>query len=949
MFKSSRHLLFANYLQLPTVMPQWVWRLLRMASGLSALSISAMLALRPDLGLPVFWGLTVPALPLVFMFAPGLWRNICPLATSNQTPRRSRFLRAATQRTLSQRIAYPIGVALLIAAVIGRRLLFNVSGVATAALIVGAMLAAFVGGLLFKGKSGWCSSICPLLPVQRLYGQTPFVRIANTQCEPCVGCTKNCYDFNPGAAYLADQYDPDPAHRNVRRFFAGVFPGLVLGYYLVPPVAAIGALSVVLQMLTYMAGSLTLFTLVDLLVGKTRNGVPVAFGAVAFSIYYWYATPIVSQTLEQLGGYPLDTQVVGALRAIVIVGGLVWIARSLHVERVFLRDQVRKSANGDIRLAPIVIETVRLNRNVLGSPKRRKDAHRPVAVDGIEVSQPVPLDGPVSLREPGLTTAPTTVVAPTSGPAELCIAPLGTTTPIRNGQTLLDVLESCGAAINAGCRAGACGADPIAVTAGSERLAPIGGDERATLQRLGCADNTRLACMARVRNAGPITVELKPHAKGAARPGGGAPSAEPPPTAIEFDRSIRRVVIIGNGVAGLTAADHVRRNHPECEIDLIGRENHNAYNRMAIAKLISTPTGVSGLHLLPEQWYAEHRVTAWLNTHVTGLDTERREVTLATRKMLPYDRLILATGSSAQVPPMDGYGMDGSFVLRDADDAMTIRDHMQRRGGTAAAVIGAGLLGLEAAQALTQLGAQVMLLAKSEQLLDRQIDAAASELLVAHLGTQGITVVPKAKVLSLERDGHGRLAAVALADGRKLPTDAVVVCTGSRANVDLARSAGLALGRGITVDEHMRTSDPFVYAAGDAAEFEGASFGLWAVAMEQGEIAALNALGSFGGPRVYRGHVPVTALKVSGIDVRSAGAVHAERPGEVELTQLDAAQAVYRKLVVADGKLVGAVLVGASDDADEIIQAVRERAAVSTLGSLLQRGNWRRRSRAIAA
>lgn len=945
MFNSSRRFLFANYMQLPTLMPKSAWRLLRLISVLCALSVATLLVMRPDVGLPVFWGLTVPALPLVFMFTPGLWRNLCPLATSNQMPRRLKLIRAVTHRTVPQNVAYPLGVGMLISAVIGRRLLFNVSGVASAALIVGAMLAAFVGGLLFKGKSGWCSSICPLLPVQRLYGQTPFVRIANTQCEPCVGCTKNCYDFNPGAAYLADQYDGNPAHRNVRRFFAGVFPGLVLGYYLVPPAPSIGPASVILQMLAYMAGSLMLFNLVDLLVGKTRNLVPVAFGAIAFSLYYWYAAPIVSQTVAQLTGVAIDGQLVGALRTLVIIGGLVWIARSLHVERVFLRDLVHKSASGEIRLAPIIIETVRLNRRVLGSPKKRKDPPaRPVAVDGIEISQPVPLDDPVTVRQPGLQTAPTTVVAPTSGAPELCIAPLGTTTPIRNGQTLLDVLESCGAAINAGCRAGACGADPIAVTAGSERLAPIGGDERATLQRLGCADNTRLACMARVRNAGPITVELKPHAKGAARHGG-APSAEPPPRAIEFDRSIRRVIIIGNGVAGLTAADHVRRNHPECEIDLIGRENHSAYNRMAIAKLISTPTGVSGLHLLPDQWYAEHRVKAWLNTHVTGLDTARREVTLATQDTLAYDRLILATGSAAQVPPMAGFGIDGSFVLRDADDAMTIRDHMQRHGGKTAVVIGAGLLGLEAAQALTQLGAQVQLLAKSKQLLDRQIDAAASELLVAHLATKGIAIITEAKVLSLEHDGRGRLNEVALADGRRLPADAVVVCAGSRANLDLARSAGLALGRGVMVDAHMRTSDPFIYAAGDVAEFEGISHGLWAVAMEQGEIAALNALGGAGGERVYRGHVPVTALKVSGIDVRSAGELH----GDVELTQHDGAQGVYRKLVIAQGKVVGAVLVGSQDDADEIVQAVRQRAGISSLGSLLQRGHWRKRARPIAA
>ena len=936
-------LLFANYMQLPAVLPKVVWHALRKASVISALAVAALLVLEPEMGLPLFWGLIIPALPLVFMFMPGLWRNLCPLATSNQIPRRHKFMRAATHRTLPPGIAYPIGVTLLIVGVIGRRLLFNVSGIATAALIVGAMVAAFAGGLLFKGKSGWCSSICPLLPVQRLYGQTPFVKIANTQCEPCVGCAKNCYDFNPGAAYLADQYDDNPAYRNVRRFFAAVFPGLVLGYYLVPPVAEIGPLSIVAQMLAYLAGSLMLFTLLDLLVGKTRNLTPVAFGAVAFSLFYWFSAPIIMQTLSLLTGETFDVEIIGAFRATVIVGGLVWIARSLHVERLFLRDQVRKSASGDIRLAPIVIETVRLNRDALMLSRHREKPVRPAAAEGIQVSQPAPLDGPVAQPRLGLPNAPTARAVPASNAAELCIAPLGTTTPIRNGQTLLDVLESCGAAINAGCRAGACGADPIAVTGGADRLAPIGSDERATLLRLGCADNTRLACMARVRNAGPITVELKPHARGAAAAAAAAPASAAPPKAIEFDREIRRVVIIGNGVAGLTAADHVRRNHPECEIHLIGRENHNAYNRMAIAKLISTPTGVSGLQLLPEQWYAEHRITAWINTHVTKLDPKRREVILATRKTLTYDRLILATGSAARLPPLAGYKGDGTFVLRDADDAMAIRDHIQRRGGAEAVVLGAGLLGLEAAQALTQLGVRVKVLAKTAQILDRQIDAPASELLCAHLATKNIDVVRKATVRCLDRDEQGHLVAVTLEGGRRLRADALVVCTGAQANVELARTAQLAVGSGITVDAQMRTSEPWIYAAGDAAEFEGESFGLWSVAAEQGEIAALNALG---GKRIYRGHVPVTALKVSGIDLRSAGAVHARRAGEFELTQHDLTLGAYRKLVVADGKLVGAVLVGSADEADEVVRAVRERAAVSTLSALLQRGTWQRRAQA---
>jgi len=926
MFQSTPSYLFANFLQLPKLMPRQMWHLLRLVSVTGAFAVALLLWRQPTLGLPLFWGLIIPALPALFMFAPGFWRNVCPLATSNQVPRRLGVTKALTNQSLSQGAAYPLGIAMLIVAVVARKLLFNDSGVATAALIVGAMAAALVGGLLFKGKSGWCSSICPLLPVQRLYGQTPLVRIANTQCEPCVGCSKNCYDFNPGSAYLADQYDADPAYRNFRRFFAGVFPGLVLGYYLVPAVGQIGAQAVVGQMTVYMALSLTLFTLVDLLVGKTRNIAPVLFAATAFSLYYWFAAPLVSQTLQRLTGWGLDVQVVGGLRAAVLLASLYWVARSLHIERIFLGEQIDKAGAGELRLTPIMVETARLNRELV-SPVKRLPA--PDAVVAMPVS-----------RKAAPTPEPVV-----EGPAALRIAPSGQTAPLRKGQTLLDALEGCGANIQAGCRAGACGADPVAVTGGCEHLSPVGSDEATTLARLGHAANTRMACMARVRTSGPVTVELKPHAADAAdtsAPALAATAAPPEPNQQVFDTSIRQVVIIGNGVAGLTAADHVRRGHPECEIHLVGRENHSAYNRMAIAKLISTPAGMGGLQLLPEQWYAEQRVKAWLNTHAAAIDTAQQQVHLATGETLSYDRLILAQGSAAWVPPFPGFGVPGSFVLREADDAMAIRDDLQRHGGRHAVVVGAGLLGLEAAQALSQLGVSVQVVSNTSQLLDRQIDQAASDLLVAHLQAQGIGVVTSAEVVAIEAHANGRCQGVALTGGRRLLADAVVVCTGTRANLDLAHIAGLSTERGITVDAQMRTSAAQVWAAGDVAEYDGELLGLWAVALEQGEIAAVNALG---GQRRYRHHVPVTALKVSGIDVRSAGTVHASEPGQSEMTQHG--EGAYRKLVMSDGQVIGAVLVGSPDEAEDVIPAVRRRAPASSLARLTRRGRWAR-SEAVA-
>jgi nitrite reductase (NADH) large subunit len=953
---------FPNFMQMNSYLPGWAWRLLRLGSMLGALAVAAVLVLQPELGLPLFWGLIVPVLPLVFMLTPGIWRNVCPLASSNQAPRRLGLIKKLNQKTLATGAAFPIGIGLFIVAILARKLMFNASGPATAALIVGAMVMAFAGGIVFKGKSGWCSSICPLLPVQRLYGQTPFIKIANTQCEPCVGCAKNCYDFNPGSAYLADQYDADPSYRDFRRFFAGLFPGLILGFYLVPGTAEIGPGAVVAQMLLYMASSLTVFTLFDLLFKSTRNRLPVVFAALAINVYYWFAAPIVLNTLQQLGA-PIDVTLVGAVRTAVAIASLVWIARSIQAERLFLNEQVRRGQGGEINLAPVVVETVRLHRNIV---PRRVDVE-PVASDAPAANsariqggdtQPgalAPLDA--APADVVAARAPAAAVPKASSRPELRIEPEGRCVPLKKGASLLDTLEACGAAIQAGCRAGACGGDPIAITGGTDCLGPIGDTERATLARLGHASNTRMACMARVRNAGTVTVELKPHAvdaSGAApAPARHAAAVVVPvavPVVARHDRSIRSVVIVGNGVAGLTAAEQVRRHHPDCEIHLIARERYLPYNRMAVSALINQRSGMQGMGLKPDAWYAEQRITHWLNTRATDVDTASRQVQLATGETLGYDRLIMANGSQAWMPPVEGFGIAGSFLLRQANDAMAIRAFVQRHGARNAVVVGAGLLGLEAAASLRQLGLSVQVLSLNEQVLDRQIDRAASALVVEHLRGQGIELVGNAKLRKVSRS-EGRISAIRLEDGRELATELLVVCAGTRSELTLAHAAGLATGRGITVDAQMRTSAEHVYAAGDVAEFDGEQFGLWSIAIAQGEVAARSALGL---AARYETIQPVTALKLRGIEVRSAGAAGASGACQSELRCAGALapEAVdeaddgpsYCKLVVEEhaggDRLIGVVIVGAHEIGDELLDAVKRRAGLASLQSLLAGHRW---------
>jgi len=386
-----------------------------------------------------------------------------------------------------------------------------------------------------------------------------------------------------------------------------------------------------------------------------------------------------------------------------------------------------------------------------------------------------------------------------------------------------------------------------------------------------------MACSARV-NSGVVRVSTSPEP--------GARHSEKP---IHYDRSIGSVVVIGNGIAGVTAADFVRRGHPECEIHVVGSESHVLYNRMGISRLVFGRSAMQGLYLLPEQWYDDHQVIAWLNTRASRIDPPARRVSLATGDTLHYDRLILAMGSSSTRPPVTGFGHQGSFVLRSAADAMQVRAYAQEHGGRTAVVAGGGLLGLEGAHALHELGLDVTVLERGGRLMAKQIDERCSELVDAHLSRIGLHVQYRAESDALTI-GDGRVRAVTLKDGRTLPCDIFLAAVGIRPNAELAKEAGIAVNRGVIVNDRMETSVPGIFAAGDVAEHDGMVLGLWPIAAKQGEVAAVNALGGPGGAggMSLTAEIPATILKGVGVDVFSIGQF---APGDNDTT------------IVADGPI----------------------------------------------
>ena len=364
------------------------------------------------------------------------------------------------------------------------------------------------------------------------------------------------------------------------------------------------------------------------------------------------------------------------------------------------------------------------------------------------------------------------------------------------------------------------------------------------------------------------------------------------------------VVVIGNGIAGVTAADFVRRGHPHCEIHLVGRETHVLYNRMGISRLVYGRSAMQGLYLLADPWYDEHGITAWLNTDATEIDLADRRVRLGTGDDLSYDRLVLAMGSSSAVPPIEGFGKPGSFVMREAADAMAIRGYFQQRGARTAVVAGGGLLGLEAAYALYELGLQVTVLERGARLLARQVDSRCSELVQAHFDQLGIEVRYRAEAASLT-DGD-EVSAVVLKDGTSLPCDVFLAAVGIRPNTDLAAASGVAVNRGIVVDDRMQTSVQGVFAAGDVAEHNGRVLGLWPIAAKQAEVAAVNALG---GDERLVAELSATILKGVGLELSAVGRAEPE-PGEEVIVIEDASRPSYRRLILAEGQVVGTVVLG---------------------------------------
>ncbi|MCK1605773.1 NAD(P)/FAD-dependent oxidoreductase [Bradyrhizobium sp. 166] len=384
------------------------------------------------------------------------------------------------------------------------------------------------------------------------------------------------------------------------------------------------------------------------------------------------------------------------------------------------------------------------------------------------------------------------------------------------------------------------------------------------------------------------------------------------------------LVIVGNGMAAARLVDELAKTAlGRYAVAVIGEEPRLAYNRVLLSSVLAGETGSHEIELRPADWWRHRGVTVRYGYRVTEVDTGRRELKIEGEESMEYSKLVLAVGSTPlrlNVPGADLAGVHTFRDTRDVDLLLTLAAARKR-----VVVIGGGLLGLEAAYGLAKAGAPVTLLHLMDRLMERQLDASAADLLKTLVERKGIRILLNASTARIHGEGH--VQAVELADGSRIEADAVIFAAGIRPNIALAKDAGIAVNRGIVVNDEMQTASPDIYALGECAEHRGTCYGLVEPAYEQARVLARHLAGR---PAAYQGSVVSTNLKVSGVSVFSAGDFMGGE-GSESLVLSDRRRGTYKKLVISDGRLTGAVLIGDTVDALWYLELIRNRDKVAAI------------------
>ncbi len=384
------------------------------------------------------------------------------------------------------------------------------------------------------------------------------------------------------------------------------------------------------------------------------------------------------------------------------------------------------------------------------------------------------------------------------------------------------------------------------------------------------------------------------------------------------------VVIVGGGLAGTMAAKTLRELDQDVMVDVFGEEGLPYYPRPNLVEYIAGRLPCEKIFAFPEGWTEKLRITSHLGERVARIRPAERTVETASGSSISYDALLLATGARAAVPPIAGTHRKGVFVLRTLTDAQELIEHLGEHRRVA--VLGGGLLGLEIARAIRGREAEVDVIEFFDRLLPRQLDPAAAALLKAHFEKAGISI--RLGTVTKEIYGNGGVQGLRFGSGGELAADAVIIAAGVKPEIGLAVEAGLQVARGIVIDDRTRTSDSRIFAAGDVAEHRGRLYGIIPAAFEQARTAAYNMLGQ---DKPYAGTMPFNTLKVAGLTVTSVGEIDAEGSGYESLVRSIPEAGLYKKIVLLEGHLVGAIWMGTKKGASEVSRLVSLKKDVESL------------------
>ncbi len=384
-----------------------------------------------------------------------------------------------------------------------------------------------------------------------------------------------------------------------------------------------------------------------------------------------------------------------------------------------------------------------------------------------------------------------------------------------------------------------------------------------------------------------------------------------------------RVLVIGSGLSGTIFAKTLREVDVHAEILLFEEEKYLYYPRPNLIEYVAGNLTYDRLFAFSDDWFTQNNLQLHLGQRIVKIHRDKRIIEDESGQAFTYDRLVLANGAEASIPPFQGTEKSGIFTLRTLDDAQHILAYMQKH--TRVLVIGGGLLGLEIARAVQSRGAKVDVFEFFPRLLPRQLDAPGASVLQTQIEKSGIRVHLDVATESIL--GENAAQGLRFKDGSEFPGDMVIVAAGVRPRIELARAAGLVVDRGILVNDQLQTNDPLIYAAGDSVQHSGRIYGIIPASFQQARAAALTIAGT---PQSYTGTVPSNTLKVMGIHVTSMGEVNPEPGAAQEFRKEELDQGIYKKLVVQGGKLTGAIWLGTKQNIAEINRLVSNNADVGS-------------------